>query len=448
MTRLTLLLLAACEPVKTPSTETPVETGEGEGETATPEPILYDVTSAAGTAALGWSEDRPAFAGYSGTGANQRIYLADPLGDGSAAYVYGIPWTSEGALIMEDAADVVITVGVYGPDKIGYEGDYLAIPDADADVGDIPSAGIGYSLAEPTTSGALATLSPLSVSGDTESGYAARILRLDADLDGDADDMIATQSTYDSDDIHGEIGVFLDVAERPYLWSEADYQIPACTDFGSTAISYGPVDLALDADGAHLWVACPSATYRTGAVEVYSLPLSAVSVPDGGVQKVGGWTVAADPRGGAWMGSQGGGVVTYATADLTTVISAYPYETESDSGSLFGARPEVIETEGGQVLLIVGAQTRTAEMRAAPDGGDAGVSAAYLCDITDMPTEDETGFADLTAACGRYTAPEGVACVGAVNGLIERADGLYFFSSGWLFGSGDGCGAAIWSVKS
>lgn len=446
MTRLTLLLLAACEPVKTPTTETPIETGEGEGETAAPDPILYDVTSASGTAALGWSEDRPAFAGYSGTGADARIYLADPLGDGSAAFVYGIPWTAEGALTIEDAAEVTITVGVYGPDKVGYEGGYLAIPDADADVADIPSAGIGYSLAEPSTSGALATLAALSVSGDTENGYAARILRLDADLDGDTDDMIATQSTYESDETHGEIGVFLNVTERAYSWAEADYQIPACTDFGDTNISYGPVDLALDAGGAHLWVACPSATYRSGAVEVYSLPLSAASVPDGGVQKVGGWTVAADPRGGAWMGSQGGGVVTYASADLTTVISAYPYETESDSGSLFGARPEVIETAAGQVLLLVGAQTRTAEARAVPDGGDAGVSAVYLCDITDMPAEDETGFADLSAACGRYTAPEGVACIGAVNGLIENGGVLRFFSSGWLFGSGDGCGAAIWKL--
>lgn len=453
-TLILLSLLAACEPTKTPAT--PSAEGEGEGEGETPTPALYDVAAGSNTAALTWRAGSPAFAGYSATGGEQRLYLADPLGDGLAAYVYGVPWTASGSADVEDAAEATLSVGLYGPDKLSFEAGLLGVPDADADVGEVPSAGIGYQLGEPVASGAVADLATLSISGDTETGYAARILRLDADLDGAADDALATQSTYDSEEVHGQLAVFLNVTERAYLWSEADAVVPACTDTEGSRIAYGPVDLAADVDGSHLWVACPASNYRSGVVELHALPLGGDTLV-GGVEGVGGWTVAPDPRGGVWAGSQGGGVVLHIDTDLTPT-SAYPYLYESDDSALFGASPAVVETSAGQVLLVVGTQSRTSEAAFAPprgrfqpgtlDGapaGDTASSAVYVCDVTTLPSTDASGFADL-ADCGRYTPPEGLGCVGGVQGVTEQGGAVYLFSAGWLYGSGASCGAGIWRL--
>lgn len=460
-----MLFLCGCPTEGKPAThdtgaDDTATTSDSDSGGDTAPPLTYDVSTGELTTALGWAAGLPPFAGYAGTGAPGGFYLADPVADGTVAYVYRIPWGASGALI-EDTSDLLITLGYYDPDKLGFEGGFLSIPAANADVGDIASAGIGYSLTEPDTSGTIADLAAIGVEGGFENGYTGRTLHLDADGDGEADDLMVTASTYESEEVHGEIAVYLDVEDLLYSWSDASFAFPACTDAGSSRISYGPVDLALDADGEHLWVACPASNYRSGIVEMYNLPLKARSSPVGGALNVGGWTIAPDPRGGVWAGSQGGGAVIYVTTGLDA-LSAYPFATESDAGVLFGADPEVIETSTGQILLAVGAQTRSTDTLTvtpprggfdpgtfdAPPPDDSGdtVSAVYLCDVTALPVAGSMGFADLDT-CARYEPSEAVPCIGAVQALVEVDGVLWLASSGWLYGSGNGCGMQAWRLS-
>jgi hypothetical protein len=455
-----LLLLAACEPTtkpeKTPDEEVPAE-GEGEGEAPTP---TYDLASAELVYALPWAGGEILLGGYSGTGADGGFYLADPIGDGASAWIYRLPWAETEASSIEDAAEVVIQTGFYSPDKIGFDAGRLTIPDANATVDGLSGAGIGYDLSEPDSSGVLSDLADVAVEGDTENGYAARTLRIDADGDGALDDLVATQSTYSDDDVHGEIGVWLDVESGVHAWASADHVFPACADVGSSSISYGPVDLAADTDGAHLWVGCPSATYRTGRVELYTTPLTSASEPVGGVPGVEGWTIHPDPRGGVWMGVRGGGALAYSGTDLEPI-----YMTVADDDSaLFGAAPVVVETSTGQVVLAVGVQTRDSvesllpveipapfavgdALSVPPDGGSEGGGGVYLCDVTAIPEAAADGTAVLRT-CDGYgvSSDSGVTCTGALQALVEREDGLYLGSSGWLFGSGYGCGVQVWRI--
>lgn len=453
-----LLLLAACtgdvKPTPSPTDTGPFDSAsEGEGETGetSPAPALYDVSGAEIVVALPWSGGAIPFGGYAATVAAGGFYVADPLGDGTDAYVYRLPWGETSAPTIEDAADRLITLGYLGPDKLGTSGDLVAVPDADADVGDIPSAGIGYLLAEPSAGGAVADLATYAVQGGYEGGYTGRLLILDADGDGSADDLIAT-ATVESGDAHGALAVYLDAEPGSYAWSEADYVLPACYEVEGATVAYGPVDLALDASGDHLWVACPSTRYVNGLVERWDLPLSADAAPYGGVTGPGGWTVAADPRGGVWMGSAGG-VVMYAPADLSDVLELAP----EDGGDLFGFAPELVETSTGQILILVGEVTRSArsdgesarlapldlpplfdpgDLPTAPPEAGESYSAVYLCDVTAGPSLDD---------CARYEVPDdqAVTCTGSVQGLVEREDGLWLASSGWEFGSGDGCGVIV-----
>lgn len=450
---LTLCILAACEAPKivdSSDSGAPLDSSDTSGDTSDAPTLAYDVHTAAQTAALSWSGGMVPFAGYSGTGSPDGIYLADPFGDGSQAFIYRIPWTVEGALIVEDAADQSLSTGYAGPDKIGYEQGHLSIPDAAADVGDVFAAGIGYTFAEPPESGELGEQADVAIRGDVTDGYAARILWLDADGDGLTDDVAATQGREDTTDYTGVVGIFLD-ASGVVDFADADLVLDACYRIEGSSIRWSPVDLALDEDG-YLWTTCPASNYHSGTAEAWALPLDAapssvIRVPD-----VGGWTVEPDPSGGVWLGSQGDGTLAYAHIPSGTVEE---FTAPDSSDSYFGAAPITLQTSTGQTLLVVGMQARSTSAtltydstgRFAPgetnpaldDGGDEADSAVYLCDITDGHALDEDH-------CARYSPTEAAPCIGAVQGMEEFDGSVYLMSSGWLYGSGTGCGAQIWRV--
>lgn len=412
-------LLWACEPTKT----TPDTATTDTGEPISPPPT-YDVHDIALTAAHGWAGGAVPYAGYAGAGAPDGIYLADPFGDGTQALIYRIPWTVEGASLVESAADRTLTTGLRGPDKIGYDQGHLSIPDAAADVGDVLAAGIGYSFATPPESGDISAQATVSIRGDVVDGYAARIIWLDADGDGAVDDVAATQGRDDTDTHMGVIGIFLDAA-GVQDFGEADLVLDACYRQDGTRISYGAVDLALDSDG-YLWASCPATNYHSGSAEAWPLPIDGGS-PSYAVINVGGWTVSPDPSGGVWLGAQGNGYLAYASAMSETVEA---FTAPDAAESYFGAAPFALQTEGGQTLILVGMQTRSTD-----DAAEA-TSAAYLCDITDGRTLDEDH-------CARIDPVEAVPCIGAVQGLEEIDGVVYGFTAGWVYGSGTGCGVVI-----
>lgn len=443
MTRLTLLLLAACEPVTDKTPETPVETGEGEGETAesadtadtTTEPPVYDVTAGALTSLLSWERGVGPFRGYSATSSPSGVYLADPMGTRAGASVYRIPWTTEGVLVIEETAEVTLSVGRYGPDKLDYDlaTGMLSIPDADADTDAAEHAGIAYSLPEPTESGELSDLASYSFAGGHETGYTGSVLWTDADGDGTADDALVTSTTLDDPLFIGELAVYFDPSEGDWLWEEADLHIDVCNLRDTAALAYGPVDIT-ESDG-YIYVACPSSSYAEGTVEVLQPPFDEGDEAPGAAilgayLDVSGWFVAADPRGGVWMDARGRAILQYSPGPAARHwYGLYA----GDSYEAFGAAPYVFQTEGGQTLLLVGEQQVSS------------TSGVYLCDVTELPAEDEfSDVADLT--CGYYAVPEGLTCTGAIQGATELDGALYFYSSGWVFGSGDGCGAAIWKL--
>jgi hypothetical protein len=441
-----LIMLTACEPIKTlPDSAT----GEDTSDTGTAVPTFhYDINTAREAASLGWAEGMVNYAGYSGTGSPDGVYTADPVGNGESAFIYRIPWTAEGALIVEDAAEATISTGYLGPDKIGYEQGHFTAPDAAADVYDYEGAGIGYSFDSPPESGDLAAQAGMSIRGDVLNGYAARILWLGADGDGKVDDVVATQGRTDTSTYHGVIGIFFDAAgELDFV--DADLVLDACQDIGDSRITYGAVDLALDVDG-YLWATCPSGTYYRGTAEAWLLPFGDLSgAPDIQIKDVGGWTAEPDPAGGVWLGAQGGGYLGYASAKNRT---AEGYYAPDDADSYFGAAPVTLRTSGGQTLLAVGMQARSVnpnftydtmgrfhvgDLNPRLDGSSSEAdSALYLCDITDGHLID----ADH---CARYGPSEGAPCIGAVQGITEQDGKIYISSFGWLYGSGAGCGGSI-----
>lgn len=442
MFRVIPLLLIACEPISdksdsavetsghTAETEDPAETGDS-GDVA----MLYGVTDGALMALLAWERGVGPFRGYSAASSPSGIYLADPMGTRAGASVYRIPWTTEGSVVIEEAADVVLTTGRYGPDKIGYDAvsGMLSIPDADATTDAAEHAGVAYSLPEPEVSGELADLAPYSFAGGHETGYTGRVLWTDADGDGVADDVLVTSTTPDDPLFIGELAVYLDPSEGDWLWEEADLHLDVCNLRDTATLAYGPVDI-VESDG-YIYVACPSSSYAEGTVEVLQPPFDEGDDAPGAAilgayLDVSGWFVAADPRGGVWMDARGRAILQYSPGPAARHwYGLYA----GDSYEAFGAAPFVFQTAGGQTLLLVGNQQVSS------------TSGVYLCDVTELPAEDEfTDVADLT--CGYYAVPEGLTCTGAIQGATELDGVLYFYSSGWVFGSGDGCGAAVWKV--
>lgn len=414
---LLLLLLAGCP--GTTTKPTPATGAEEEAPTETPEdtpPPTYDTTSAELVTAAGWTTGLARFGGYSMAAAPGGLYIADPVTDGTHAAVYRLPWGTT-APIIEDGADLLLMLGYLGPDKMGYSGGKLAIADADQTTS-VEHAGIGYSLDEPTESGNIEDAGGLAIAGTVEKGYAAHILWFDADGDGVDDDVAATQGTY-GETHAGELGIFLDAPESGSLtFDDADLLLPACEDIGGVNINYGPVDLTVDPDGL-LWAACPSNARQFGTIEGWTLPLDSagpvVQIPD-----VSGFSVVADPAGGVWAGVEGDGLVL--RADQDGAISYY----SGDDARYYGAAPMTLLTEGGQTLLAVGALSKSAD----------GSSFVALCDLTE----------GSDAGCTVYEPTEAVPCIGAVQGLIEIGGVVWLSSSGWLYGSGDGCGVQVWRL--
>jgi hypothetical protein len=481
--RFILILLAACGPMTTPSKDGTIhdtaDTGHVDSgpilgdDTAAPMPT-YDITSGALVYALPWLAGLAPFAGYAGAGADGGFYVADPVGDGVNAFVHRLPWTATSAATVEDAAEVTLSAGLYGPDKLSYTGGLLSIPDADADVGDVASAGIAYLLPEPDAGGSLADAATYTFQGAYTVGYTGRAIWLDADGDGYDDDVVVTATADVRGVSNGALAVYLDAAPGSHTWADADAELVACYDHDETHIKYGPVDLALDAGGDVLYVACPAADYAEGSVELWSLPLvgeSGVSEPFAYLYGVGGWTITADPRGGAWAGSQGNGAVAYTSADARTAFGAYPEAMGDTVQEGFGATPAIMQTSTGQILMAVGQQTRDpadtgsgSAIRVAPlslpptfdagppsppDGSSTdSTGSLWLCDVTDMPVpSDVTHYAHLD--CAEYERPKdsAVACAGGVQGIHEADGVLTVATAGWVYGTGDGCGVSAWAVS-
>jgi len=440
---------------------TTVDSDSGADSAIEPLPTFtYDVTSADSYSELYWSEGSIPYGGYAGHGAKAGFYVSDPVGDGESAFIYRIPWVAESGAI-ESSVEVTLTTQTLGPDKIGYDSvsGLLSIPNAAATVDGIEGAGIGYALYEPARDQELSDAAAYAFGGANETGYTGRVLSLDADADGSVDDMIVT-ATADNGDFYGEIGVWLNVEPGHHTWGTADFSFDSCEDHEDTRLKYGPVDLAVDANGSVLYVACPSSTYKDGSVEGFSLPLTAESVSFGYLYGVGGWTIDADPRGGVWAGSQGSSSIAYVSADFITSFGAVPISDGVDL-SYFGSNPVVVETSGGQVFMVVGQQTRTADSvelfmptttPVMPPGFDPGdvygmaeestdTSAVWICDITEFTEPSRiTNYAYLS--CSRYEA-DAIGCVGGVQGAFEADGALNVASAGWEFGSGDGCGLKL-----
>ena len=444
-----LTVLSACEPVTDKADPTWTDTGgEGEGEGEVEPPPTYDIHAAELVYALPWAAGDILYGGYSMVGGDRGLYIADAVSDGTAAYIYRLPWGKTAAATIEGAAEIVISTDYFGPDRMGFHDGWLSIPNAAATVGDATLAGIAYELREPDASGELFEMASIAVEGDTEDGYVGRSLRLDADLDGEADDLVVSKAIYERA-VHGELAVFLNIVEgSTYPWSSADFVLRTCIeDDGAGALKWGASDLDVDATGTALWVTCPAPT-DVAKLEQFALPLVADAVPYGYVAPSGGRFASVDPRGGAWSDLRVGGAVQYVAPDLSYVANVYPPEAEEDL--LFGASPQVIETAGGQVFLLVGSQAADVieTLAPPPDGGTEATSGVYLCDVDDLPEYVEGEATPTLTDCASYgvSSDSGVTSIGAVQALVETDDGLYLASSGWVYGTGTAGGVQVWRI--
>lgn len=432
--RCILFLLAACEPtsdkanpIRTEETDPPSE-GEGEGETASPPPN-YDVTAGVTLFALPWAGGEVSFGGYAGVATESGFWTMDGS-DGEVGHVYRLPWATSSAASIEGASDLAITTGVAGAYTLDEHDGWMAVSDGYADVGDSAYAGVTYQLQEPEVSGAVADLATVGVQGGWDEAYVNVSIRLDADLDGEKDDLVAAATDITSV-AYGRLAVFLDIEDGVHAWGEADFTFPVCTVSDSALLLYGPADLEVDASGDHLWVACPSRNYADGKVERFDLPLRRGADAYGGVLGVDGASISADPRGGVWAGSRGYDAVIYVFPDLLGTLVFTP--AEARDVELFGAHPQVIATRGGQHLLVVGDQAPAGD----PEPAESGV---WLCDVSVLPESAEGPVASSLTDCGHYTLGEGgpVTSIGAVQDLVETDAGLFFASTGWELGVGGG----------
>lgn len=454
---LVLFLLAACEPSKSsPATDTsaPTETGIGPADTDTdvdtgpsgPTPTL-PVLATVGSYGVGGLD--PTFAGYSAHAGSAGLLWTET----ASGIIWRCPY--EGVGEIDEACEPALAGQAWSIDKMQSTGRALAIADA-------LGAGVAYEVPDDAT-GALADVALTSVAGGYDGGYTGVLLWLDADGDGSDDDLVATSGLYGDlgwsetpeSGYYGELALFLD-ASGTLAWTDADLYLPACADGGRR--QWGPVATATD--GTTLAAACPGYGYREGAVEGWALPLT--GRPADWSAEASGYYLAARP-GGYIADARGSGLVWIQPdgAHVTRELAV--------DGELPGTAPAVLVTSSGRVLLAVGSQARTSSAlgegstydtlgRLVPHPGRlaagsaewpwqrsmAGEESYYggiaVCDITDGWDASLCTVADLPS--------DGYAtCTGAVQGLVEAEDGtIYATSVGWVYGSGDGCGATAWRV--
>lgn len=422
------LFLLACAGEKITTIDTAAPAGDSSADTATTtddsaaddpglepvQPALAAVGSV-GVGALGTS-----FAGYSFASvadgfawvatAEGIVYVCEPTAIGDVADVCEARWTGQ----------------EWSIDKIARDGDRLSIADA-------LGSGIAYTVPDGST-GALADVYATRVDGAYPDGYAGTSLHIDADGDGDEDDLAVTTSLdgsigwSGSPDYYGEIAVFLDATEGAWAWGEADYLLPACADGG--VIAWGPTQLVTD--GAMLYAGCPAASYGEGAVEGWALPLTSRPA-DWQVLGPSGWYLTPRTYDGVFADSRQDGVIYTIQPDGEWRALSLPSEDTLD-----GAAPSLLRTSSGRVLLAYGAQPRTSSGLMPDDGGDQ-YGTVTVCDVSQ-------GW--YSRLCVEVVTPsDGYAtCVGAVQALVEIDGVVYVGSSGWVYGSGDGCGATTWRV--
>lgn len=437
-----LFLLAACEP----TTKLPTDTGVADGvptedthDTDTggpitaPDPVL-PILSTVGSYGVGGLD--PSYTGYSAHAGSAGLLWTET----ATGTIWRCPY--EGIGEIAETCEPALTGQAWSIDKMQGTGGAVAIADA-------LGAGTAYEVEDGAT-GALADVALTSVSGGYEGGYTGVLVWIDADGDGADDDLVATSGLYGDlgwsetpeSGFYGELAVFLG-ASGSLAWTDADLYLPACSDGGRR--QWGPVQTATD--GSTLAAACPGYGYRDGSVEGWALPLTERAA-DWSVE-ASGYYVAAQPTG--YVADARGEGLVWIQPDGASATREVPVE-----GDLPGTAPDVLVTSSGRVLLVTGSQARTSSgIDVAPtrgrmdpgefpwqlDGDASYLGGVAVCDITDGWNPDLCVTADLP--------DDGYAtCAGAVQGLVEVADGtIYATSSGWVFGSGDGCGATVWRVQ-
>ena len=291
---LPLLALAGCGPVGAikPSTDSaPADTGSGavdtDGDTSTAPTYTPALPTLATVGSYGIGALYPTFAGYSMLATEDGALVSEV----STGLIRRCAY--EGTGEIDEDCEPALSGQEWSVDKMQTDGDAISIADA-------LGAGIAYGVG-PAATGALADVADLAVSGGYDGGYTGVILHLDADGDGEADDVVATSGLYgdlgwsDAPDggYYGELAVFLDAPVTGSLaWTDAALYLPACAD--GDRKQWGPVQTATD--GSTLAAACPGYGYRGGAVEGWVLPLTERAA-DWSVE-ASGWYLAVQPDGG------------------------------------------------------------------------------------------------------------------------------------------------------
>lgn len=395
----------------------------------------------------------PSFAGYAAYPTSTGLLWAEI----STGILWRCPFESVGEIKDVCAPDVQAS-GPWSVDKIQGSGLPESLTIADAAAGDA-AEGIAYVMAE-SGAGVLSEIATSAVSGGYERGYTGVSLWVDADEDGRQDDLVVTAGIEGdlgwSEDAetgyYGQLAVYLDAPSGGLAWGDANFYVPACPDVDR--LQWGPVHT--DTDGSTLAVACPGYGYTGGRIEGWVFPLSEREA-DWSVT-ASGWYLTAKPDGGYIADSRREKALVWIQPDGAFVSREVPAD-----GDLPGTAPVVLTTSRGRVLLATGSQARTSsgaavnaaltarKARGALDCGasewpwqlDGGEESFYgslvVCDITDGWNPDMCLAAEL---------PEdgAASCAGAIQGLIEIEEEVYAISTGWVFGSGDGCGATVWRV--
>ena len=380
----------------------------------------YDVLGFETIAALPWKPELLDRAGTSGGASQRGFWVNDPSREGESftaggpSYAYRVPWSPDGDDVQE-AADITVSAGVSGARVVGMDAGTLSVNTIDAVTGDYAI----NRMPEPTESGDLSDLVDLKlVFDDSGSTYWNQSGMMDADGDGSADDLVtAGRAGFGTNT--GRIALVVDAPSAGTLTAADMTMLDACEERSGADVAFGAMAVTPDADGS-VWVTCASSDRATGYAE-HRASLS--SEPDARVLGVSGWSASPDPRGGVWLGAEGAGEVVYAHTDGTSeryAMEGFPF---------FGSAPAVVEV-GDQIVLAVGALGTY----------EAPASAVYVYEIT--------GSTDLDTIPYNRLEPDGnVLCLGGVNALVGRSDGLYLASSGFLLDTEQGCGIQMWGLE-